>query len=66
MVWTNTTTLKTQVQHPGQKIFTSNKKILRNRAQQELEQSLNEVQNRRMVILETIVGLKDSLSKEMS
>ena len=31
--WTNTTTLKSQIEHPGQKIFQTNKRILKNKAQ---------------------------------
>ena len=31
--WTNTVTLKSQVEHPGHKIFQTNKKLLKNKAQ---------------------------------
>ena len=38
--WTNTTTLKSQTEHPGTRIFNVNKRILKNKAQQELETNL--------------------------
>lgn len=64
--WTNTQTLKSQVEHPGVKIFQSNKKILKAKAYDELEKNLEDINDRKLVILETIIGLKDKVSKDVS
>lgn len=64
--WTNTTTLKSQVEHPGTKIFNVNKRILKNKAQEELESSMSDIQDRKLLIMETIIGLKAKVSKDIS
>jgi hypothetical protein len=64
--WTNTTTLKTQVEHPGQKIFNANKKILQKKAQEELDNNLADITERRLMIMETIIGLKGKVSADVS
>lgn len=64
--WTHAVTLKSQVEHPGQTIFQKNKKILKAKAQQELEASMADINDRRMLIMETTIGLKDKVSKEVS
>lgn len=58
--------MKSQVEHPGQKIFQVNKKILKKQALEELSESMNDVQNRQYMILETIIGLKEKVSKDVS
>lgn len=64
--WTNTTTLKSQKEHPGFKIFQTNKKILKAKAYEELDKNLNEINERKAAILETIIGLRDKVSKDVA
>ena len=66
MFWTNTTTLKSQVEHPGHTIFNANKKILRNKAQLEMESSMQDITDRKYMVMEAIIGLKDKVSKDVS
>lgn len=58
--------MKSQVEHPGVKIFQTNKKILKAKAYDELEKNLEDINDRKLVILETIIGLKDKVSKDVS
>ena len=64
--WTNTTTLKSQVEHPGQEIFRVNKKILKNKAQVELETSMQDIHERKFMIMEAIIGLSEKVSNDVS
>lgn len=64
--WTNTVTLKSQAEHPGVKMFNVNKKVLRNKARQELDRSLQDVEDRRYIIQEAMIVLKSKISKEVA
>lgn len=66
LFWTNTTTLKSQKEHPGQKIFQVNKRMLKNKAREELDKNMEDVEERKMMILEAMLGLKGRVSKEVS
>jgi hypothetical protein len=54
------------VEHPGQEIFRVNKKVLKNKAQQEMEKSMDDIKERKYMILETIIGLGNKVSKDVS
>jgi hypothetical protein len=64
--WTNTTTLNSQIEHPGHEIFRVNKKMLKSKAEKELEQSMEDIRERKFMIMETIIGLKDKVSSDVS
>ena len=46
--------------------FTVFKRILKSKAEQELEKSMSDINERSLLILETIIGLKDKVSKDVS
>ena len=64
--WTNMVTMKSQKEHPGHKIFTVNKRILKNKAREELDKQMEDVEERKVVIMEALIGLKGKVSKEVS
>ena len=64
--WTHTKTLASQAEHPGVKMFNVNKKMLKNKARQELDRSLHDVEDRRFIIQEAMIVLKGKISKEVS
>lgn len=66
VVWTNTQTMKSQTEHPGHKIFQVNKRILKNKAQSELQNSLQDVNERKFMVMEAMIGLRDKVSKDVS
>jgi hypothetical protein len=43
-----------------------NKKILKNKAQLELESSMQDIQERKFMIMEAIIGLSEKVSKDVS
>jgi len=43
-----------------------NKKVLKNKAQQEMEKSMDDIKERKYMILETIIGLGNKVSKDIS
>ena len=58
--------MKSQTEHPGHKIFQVNKRILKKKAQQDLHTSLQDVNERRYIVMEAIIGLKHKVSKDVS
>lgn len=62
--WQNSTTMETSFKHPGIKIFEMNKKILRQKAEEELTGSLGSILDRNRTILETVMFLKKKVTKE--
>lgn len=63
--WINLKTLKEQKEHPGTKIFETNKKLLKAKAEEELRESLKAMYERRLMILETVLDLKSKVSKDL-
>lgn len=57
-------TLVTSFEHPGKKIFEANKKILRQKAEDELTDSLGSILERNRTIRETVHFLKLKVSME--
>lgn len=39
---------------------------MKNKAREELEKNLEQIENRKYMIIETIIGLKDKVSKDVS
>ena len=64
VVWINLKTLKEQLDHPGKSIFQTNKKILKQKAEEELRDNFRPIYDRRMMILETIFDIKGKISKD--
>ena len=58
-------TLKETSEHPGQKIYQINKKILKTKAEEELRESFKAIFERRMVIMETIIGMKGKIYEDV-
>ena len=56
--------METTFKHPGVKIFEMNKKILRQKAEDELTGSLGTILDRNRTILETVMFLKKKVTKE--
>ena len=54
------------MEHPGHKIFQVNKRMLKNKAREELDANMEDVEERKMMILEAMLGLKGRVSKEVS
>ena len=64
--WINLKTLKEQKEHPGHKVFSVNKKILKAKAEEELHENFKGIYERRMRILETVLDLKHKISRDLS
>ena len=62
--WTNNTTLKNQIEHPGRKIFDINRKILKQKAKGDLEKALEEQEEKKILLLEAMLSLKNKISVE--
>lgn len=52
--------------HPGIKIFETNKRILRQKAEEELTGSLGSILERNRTILETVMFLKKKVTQEVA
>lgn len=59
-------TLKEQKEHPGAKIFQTNKKVLKAKAEDELHESFKAMYERRIMILETVLDIKSKVAKDLS
>ncbi len=57
-------TLQTSFEHPGKQIFETNKRILRQKAEDELTDSLGSILERNRTIRETVHFLKLKVSLE--
>lgn len=64
LYWQNMQTLQTSFEHPGKKIFETNKKILRQKAEDELTDNLGSILERNRTIRETVHYLKLKVSTE--
>ena len=64
IVWINLKTLKEQFEHPGKTIFQANKKILKQKADEELRENFRPIYERRMLILETVFDIKGKIAKD--
>jgi hypothetical protein len=64
IVWINLKTLKEQFEHPGKTIFQTNKKILKQKADEELRENFRPIYERRMLILETVFDIKGKIAKD--
>ena len=63
--WTNRNTLQEQYEHPGVKVFQLNKKLLRTKALQELDEQFAGIHARKHAIMEVMLGLKHKLVLEI-
>ena len=66
VMWTNTQTCEKSMQHPGIKVFQTNKKILRAKAEDELMNSFGAVFDRKLTIVEAMLTIKHRVSREIS
>jgi len=64
--WLNKNTLQKQVEHPGVKIFAINKKVLKHKAEEELQIQFSGIHDRKHAILEALLGLKHKVISEVS
>jgi hypothetical protein len=65
MSWINLKTLKEQVEHPGHRVFSVNKKILKAKAEEELHENFKSIYERRIKIMETVHDLKTKVSNDL-
>jgi hypothetical protein len=62
--WQHTGSMEISYLHPGIKIFEANKKILRQKAEDELTSSLGSILERNKTIIETVMHLKKKVTSE--
>jgi hypothetical protein len=66
VIWINMKTLKEQFEHPGAKVYLTNKRILKIKAEEELKENFRPMMDRRMTILETIIDLKQKIYSDIN
>lgn len=66
VLWQNLNTLEQQREHPGVKVFKVNKKVLKAKAQQELATQFANITDRKYIINEAIISLRQKVTTDLS
>ena len=63
--WVNLKTLKEQKQHPAQTLYQINKKVLKKKAEEELEKNLEPIEEKKLFMIDSMVHLKSRLETDV-
>ena len=63
--WFNMKTLKQQKEHPGVKAFSTNKRVLREKAEEERMNQLKHIYSRREIIVESEIATREERTEEI-